>query len=84
MMSWWIWGGAALCLLVPGRCAAHQRHPIRTLLGAAVCGLGAMAVLALLEPMTGVSLPLNRFTGFVAVVLGVPGVITLLLFQLLL
>lgn len=84
MMSWWIWVGAGLCLLVAGRCAAHQRHPIRTLLGAAVCGLGAMAVLALLEPMTGVSLPLNRFTGFVAVVLGVPGVITLLLFQLLL
>lgn len=84
MMSWWIWGSAGLCLLVVGRCAAHQRHPIRTLLGAAVCGLGAIAVLALLEPMTGVSLPLNRFTGFVAVVLGVPGVITLLLFQLLL
>ena len=84
MTSWWIWGGAGICLLVAARCAAHQGHPVRTLLGAAVCGLGTMAILSLLEPVTGVSLPLNRFTGFVAAVLGVPGVITLLLLQLLL
>lgn len=84
MTSWWIWGGAGICLLVAARCAAHQRHPIRTLLGAAVCGFGVMALLALLEPVTGVCLPLNRFTGFVAAVLGVPGVIALLLLQLLL
>lgn len=83
MSVWWM-GGSLLCLVVLGRCAVHQRHPVRTLLGAAVCGVAVLAVLALLEPVTGVSLPLNRFTGFVAVVLGVPGVITLLLLQLLL
>lgn len=83
MSVWWM-GGALFCLVVIGRCAAHQRHPIRTLFGAAICGVAVLAILALLEPITGVSLPLNRFTGFVAVVLGTPGIITLLLLQLLL
>lgn len=84
MNNWWWLAGAGVTLIVVGRCAAHQRHPLRALLGAAVCGLGALAVLALLEPITGVALPLNRLTGFVAVVLGMPGVIGLLLLQLML
>ncbi|HJG27323.1 MAG: pro-sigmaK processing inhibitor BofA family protein [Gemmiger sp.] len=84
MMNWWSMGGAAVCLLVVGRCAAHQHHPLRGLLAGAVCGLGALALLALLDPVTGVSLPLTPFTSFTAVVLGVPGVITLLILQLLL
>lgn len=83
MSVWWA-GSALLCLAVIGRCAAHQRHPIRTLFGAAICGVAVLAILALLEPITGVSLPLNRFTGFVAVVLGMPGVIALLILQVLL
>lgn len=84
MNNWWWLAGASISLVVVGRCAAHQRHPFCALLGAAICGLGTLAVLALLEPVTGVSLPLNHFTGFVAVVLGMPGVIALLLLQLLL
>lgn len=84
MNHWWVWIGAGICLLVVGRCAAQQRHPLRALLAGALCGLGTLAVLALLEPVTGIVLPLNRFTGFVAVVLGIPGVTTLLLLQLLL
>ena len=44
----------------------------------------ALAVLALLEPVSGIALPLNRFTAFIAAVLGVPGVILLLLLQLIL
>ncbi|EFB75644.1 pro-sigmaK processing inhibitor BofA family protein [Subdoligranulum variabile] len=83
MNSWWCLVGAGVSLVVVGRCAAHQRHPLRALLGAAICGLGTLALLALLEPLTGVALPLNRLTGFVAVVLGMPGVIALLLLQLL-
>lgn len=83
MTNWWL-AGAGAALVVIGRCAARQRHPVRALLSGALCGLGALAVLALLEPLTGVVLPLNRFTGFVCVVLGVPGVIVLLLLQLLL
>lgn len=75
---------AALCLLVVARCAARQRHPIRALLGGAVCGMAGLAALALLAPLTGVSLPLNRFTGFTAAVLGLPGVVTLVLLDILL
>ncbi len=74
---------AGACLLAVGRAAAAQRHPLRAVLGSALCGIGALALLALLAPCTGVMLPLNRFTGFVASVLGVPGVIALLLLRLL-
>lgn len=84
MISYWLWGCAGICLLVVGRCAARERHPFLALLAGALCGLGTLAVLALLAPVTGITLPLNRFTGFVAVVLGLPGVTALLLLQLLL
>lgn len=80
----WPWAGGAVCLLLILRCAARQRHPVLALLAGAVCGLGALAVLALLEPISGIALPLNRFTAFMATVLGVPGVIFLLLLQLIL
>ena len=53
-------------------------------LAGAVCGLGVLAVMALLEPVSGIALPLNRYTAFVAAVLGVPGVVLLLLLQLIL
>lgn len=78
------WAGGAVCLVLMLRCAARQRHPVLALLAGAVCGLGVLAVLALLEPVSGIALPLNRFTAFVAAVLGVPGVILLLLLQLIL
>ena len=66
------------------RCAARQRHPVLAVLAGAVCGLGVLAVIALLEPVSGIVLPLNRYTAFVAAVLGVPGVVLLLLLQLIL
>ena len=44
----WPWAGGAVCLIVVLRCAARQRHPILALLAGAVCGLGTLAVLALL------------------------------------
>ena len=66
------------------RCAARQRHPVLAVLAGAVCGLGVLAVMALLEPVSGIALPLNRYTAFVAAVLGVPGVVLLLLLQLIL
>ena len=75
---------AAVCLVAVGRAAAAGPHPVRSILLGAVCGVAALAALALLAPATGVALPLNRFTGFVAAVLGVPGVIGLLLLELIL
>lgn len=80
----WPWAAGGVCLLLMLRCAARQRHPAGALLAGAVCGLGVLAVLALLEPVTGIVLPLNRFTAFTAAVLGVPGVILLLVLQLIL
>ena len=84
MTEWWGLAAAGVCLLVIGRCAAHQQHPVRALLAGAVCGLGALALLAVLEPVTGIALPLNRFTGFTAAVLGVPGVTAILILRLVL
>ena len=80
----WPWAGGAVCLIVVLRCAARQRHPVLALLAGAVCGVGALAVLALLEPVSGIALPLNRFTAFCAGVLGLPGVTALLILRLLL
>ena len=80
----WPWAVGAVCLLLVLRCAARQRHPVLAVLAGAVCGLGVLAVMALLEPVSGIALPLNRYTAFVAAVLGVPGVVLLLLLQLIL
>ncbi len=80
----WPWAGGVVCVTVVLRCAACQRHPILALLAGAVCGMGVLALLALLEPISGILLPLNRFTAFVAAVLGVPGIILLLILQLIL
>ncbi len=84
MSEYGAYAAAALCIIAVVRCAIRQRHGLRSLLAGAVCGLGALALLGLLEPMTGVALPLNRFTAFCAGVLGVPGVTALLLVRLLL
>lgn len=77
-----VWG--AVCLLVVVRCAARQQHPLRALLGGAVCGTASLSVLSVLAPLTGVSLPFNAFTAGTAAVLGLPGVILLVLLDLLL
>ena len=74
-----VWLGAGVCILCMARAAARQRHPLRAVLSGAVFGLSGMALVDLLAPLTGVSLPLNPFTAFAGVVLGLPGVIALLL-----
>ena len=63
MTAYWPCLLAAVCTIAVLRCAARQRHGMRSLLARAVCGLGALALLGLLEPVTGIALPLNRFTG---------------------
>ena len=62
MTAYWPYAAAVVCLLSVVRCAARQHCGLRSLLGGAVCGLGVLALLGLLEPITGISLPLNRFT----------------------
>lgn len=84
MTEYWPCLLAAVCTIAVLRCAARQRHGMRSLLAGAVCGLGALALLGLLEPVNGIALPLNRFTAFCASVLGLPGVTALLILRLLL
>lgn len=74
----------AVCLLLVARAAASHSHPMLRLLSSAVCGAAGLAALALLEPVTGVMLPFNAFTGGCAAVLGLPGVILLLILNVLL
>ena len=82
-MSPLMWAVGSGCLLAVARAAAAGRYPVRSVLAGALCGLSGLAAVALLSPYTGVTLPLNAFTGFVAAVLGLPGVILLLLIPLL-
>lgn len=84
MTEYWPCLLAAVCAIAVLRCAARQRHGMRSLLAGTICGLGALALLGLLEPVTGIALPLNRFTAFCAGVLGLPGVTALLILRLLL
>ena len=83
-MSWGIYAAAGTILLVLLRCALAQKRGVRCFLAGSVCGLGALAVLALLQPVTGIDLPLNRFTAFAAAVLGLPGVAAVLVLRVIL
>ena len=53
---------------------------LKTLLGSALLGLAA---LYLLEPYTGVAMPVNRLSLLAAAALGVPGVTLLVLLDML-
>ena len=55
MTEYWPCLLAAVCVIAVLRCAARQRHGMRSLLAGAVCGLGALALLGLLEPVTGLA-----------------------------
>ena len=69
---------AAVCLLAVSRAAAASSHPGRAALGGAVLGVAALGLVNLTAAFTGVSLPFNWFTAFTSVVLGAPGVVSLL------
>ena len=63
--------------------ASKAKRPLRAL-GSAVCGAASLGAVNLLAGYTGVSIALNYATAFVAVVLGAPGVVTMLLLRVLL
>lgn len=67
-------------------CAAlsKTRHFLWRALGSAGCGAAALGAVNLLAAYTGVSIALNYATAFVAVVLGAPGVVGLLVLRLVL
>lgn len=83
MMPPVVLGAGVLGLLAVAHGASRQRHPVLAVIAGALCGMAGLSAVALLAPMTGIRLPLNGMTGFFAAVLGLPGVITLLVLQLL-
>ena len=80
--QWALWAVAALALLLVSWAAARTKCPLKQVLISAVTGTGALALAALLAPITGLTICLNTFTSFFAVVLGVPGVVCLLVLRL--
>ena len=60
------------------------RRPLLRALFSAGCGVAALGAVNLLALYTGVSIALNYATAFVTVVLGVPGVVSLLVLRIIL
>ena len=69
---------AAVGLVCVAWAASRQNHPAARVLAEAFCGLGALGAVNLLGSYTGVTLALNYAAAYASVVLGAPGVITLL------
>ena len=73
--------GAIAAILVAAT-AARGKHPLRSALGNGVLGAASLGAINLLAEYTGISIALSYGTALIAVVLGVPGVITMLLLRL--
>ncbi|MBE6878817.1 MAG: hypothetical protein E7488_06615 [Ruminococcaceae bacterium] len=58
------------------------KKPVITALKSAVCGISAMMLVNLTSATTGCYIAINYFTVFIATVLSLPGVIGLLLLNL--
>ena len=76
----WVIGGAiaiAVCVAL-----FRSRRPVRGLVGSGAQGICALAAVNIAGAFTGVSLGLNLFTEIACIVLGIPGVITMLVVKL--
>ena len=80
--AWPVWAAVAVILLAVGLAAGRHRRPLAAGLVSAVSGVAALGAVNMLAPVTGVGLALNWFTSFMAVVLGAPGVVCLLMLRL--
>ena len=80
----WVWllCGAVLCFSIVAW--FKSGHPLRAMLLSAVTGTAGLSALYLLQQLCGVGLPVNEVTIGVSAVGGVPGVILLLMTQLIL
>lgn len=86
-MSIWLWIvlgvlGAAIAAAVLVT-VFRSRNPVRRLIGSGVQGLCALAAVNVAGAFTGVSLGLGLFSGIYCILLGVPGVLSLLVVRLL-
>ena len=74
-------GGLVLAFLLLAL-VIRMRRAVGTALASAAIGIAAMGAVNLTGIVTGVVLPWNLFTLLVCVVLGAPGVVSLLILQL--
>lgn len=75
---------AFLALVWVLRAAVKSKKPIRTLWRSGIYGWLALGLVHLSAAWTGIGLGIGWFTGSVAFALGVPGVITLMLMNVIL
>ena len=68
-------------MLAVSAAATRAKHPVRTSMISALCGIAGLGAVNLLSGSTGVSIALNNATALISVTLGVPGVIGLLLLR---
>ena len=62
---------------------AFVRRPLRSILAGGIQGACALAAVNIAGAFTGISLGVNLFSGAVCLILGVPGVVSLLLTNIL-
>ena len=75
---WAVLGVSAFVLLL---FAIASRRPVRCLMLSSGLGLGAMIILNLLSPLSGVRVPVNLYTVTAAGAFGIPGLIGTVLLQ---
>jgi len=77
----WVIGGMIALAVLIGACLT--RRPLRALCGSALEGICALAAVNLFSAFSGVTLGVTTFSVTVSSVLGIPGVATLLVMQVL-
>lgn len=77
-----LWAVGIVSLVLVSAAASKQHRPVLKSLASAFCGMGALGAVNMLAPFTGVGVVLNYASAFMAVVLGAPGVIAMLLLNL--
>lgn len=76
-----LWVVASVLTLVVFVALFRTKRPVRSLVGSGVQGLCALAAVNVTGMLTGVSIGLNALSGVCCLLLGIPGVITLLLLK---
>ncbi len=71
-----------LCFVCVCKAVKKSEKPLKTAFLSASCGICALCAVNFLALYTGVSISVNFFTSFVSVVLGAPGVICILLLNM--
>lgn len=79
VVLWCVAGAIVLTVLIA---LFRGGRPFRDLFSGALQGVCALAAVNVAGMFTGVSLGINLFSGLTCLVMGVPGVITLLLLKL--